>query len=148
MSIKVMSVVWEAAPVRQGALLVLLAMADYCDERAVCWPSVPNLAKKAHVSERHARRILRQLERKGLIRRERMTGRYEPNIYRVLPDRGDKMSPLGKNEGGHLRQPGGTSTTLRGDTQTPQSVTESSREPSSGCISTLERHEQRQAEKT
>jgi hypothetical protein len=134
MSIKVMSAVWENAPVRQGKLLVLLAMADYADERGACWPSVPNLAKKAHVSERHARRILRQLEREHLIVREKLTGRYEPNIYRIFPGRGDILTPLKEKQGGHLGQPGGTSATSRGDTQTPQSVTEPSREPSSGCI--------------
>ena len=149
MSIKVMSAVWENPPVRQGALLVLLAMADYCDERGVCWPSVPNLGKKARVSERHARRILRQLERAGLIKKERMTGRYEPNIYRVLPDRGDILSPLGKNEGGHLEQSGGTSETSRGDTQTPQSVKRTvTLEPSLGYTSTLERHKRQQEAKT
>ena len=147
MSIKAMSAVWEAAPVRQGAMLILLAMADYCDERGVCWPSVPNLAKKAHVSERHARRILRQLERKGLIRSEKLTGRYEPNIYKILCGRDDKMSPLNEKQGGHPEQPGGTSGTPRGDTQTPQSVTEPSSNPSSGCTSTLERHERQMAEK-
>lgn len=143
MSIKVMSGAWEVAPVRQGALLLLLAMADYCDERGMCWPSVPNLAKKARISERHARRILRELERKGLIRSEKLTGRYEPNIYKILCGRDDKMSPLDEKQGGHLRQPGGTPGAPRGDTQTPQSVTEPSCKPSSGISTDKETEEQK-----
>lgn len=147
MSIKVMSAAWANARVRQGSLLVLLALADYANDNGICWPSVPHLMEKSHISRRHVQRILRELERKGLIAKERIPGRYEPNIYKVLGGRGDKMTPLSENQGRHLRHSGATSKTSRGDTQTAQSVTEPSREPSSGCTSTLERHEQQQREK-
>lgn len=148
MSIKVMSSVWAHAAVRQGSLLVLLALADYANDNGICWPSIPHLMEKAHISRRHVQRILRELERKGLIAKERMAGRYEPNIYKVLCGRGDKMTPLNENQGRHLRHPGASFETLRGDAQTAQSVTEPSRKPPSGCVSTLERHEQQQREKT
>ena len=142
-----MSAVWAQAPVRQGSLLVLLALADYANDNGICWPSVPHLMEKAHVSRRHVQRILRELTRKGLIRKEKMVGRYEPNVYKVLCGRGDKMTPLDRNQGRHLEHRGASSATSRGDTQTALSVTEPSREPSSGYIATLERHEQQQAAK-
>lgn len=132
MSIKAMTAVWESAPVKQGSLLVLLALADFANENGTCWPSIPSLMEKAHISRRHVQRILRSLERRGLIAKERLVGRYEPNIYKVLCGRGDKMTPLGENEGRHLEHPGASFATPRGDTQTAQSVTDPSREPSSG----------------
>ena len=127
-----MTAVWANAPVRQGSLLVLLALADFANDNGICWPSVPTLMKKAHISRRHVQRILRDLQEDGLIAKEKLAGRYEPNVYKVLCDRGDEMTPLNRDSGVTSVHSGATFETSRGDTQTAQSVREPSREPSSG----------------
>ncbi len=84
MSIAVMSAVWKSAEARGAALLILLALADYANENGICWPSVETLSHKARVSERHAHRILTQLERGGVIRIGVREGPKGVNLYRVL----------------------------------------------------------------
>lgn len=115
MSIKLMTAVWEHAPIRQGSLIVLLALADFANDSGRCWPSIPTLAKKARIGERHTRRILQELEEWGMIVKEKMPGRYESNIYRVLDPRGDIIAPL-------RCKSGVTFLTLRDDTQTPLTI--------------------------
>ena len=132
MSIKVMSAVWENAPVRQGKLLVLLAMADYADERGVCWPSIGKLAERARLKRRQKQDILKKLLEVGLIRKERLTGRYEPNIYKILCGRGAETTPLGEKQGCSPAPRGVQSSTARGAPHRLLTVTEPSLEPSSG----------------
>lgn len=92
MSIKVMTEVWEHSQQEGGALLVLLALADHANDQGYCWPSVPTLAKKARLSERHVRRILSDLQETGELEIEARTGRS--NYYRVVTPRmgGDNLS--------------------------------------------------------
>ena len=52
MSVRVSTRVWELAPQQGGALLILLAMADFADEDGVCFPTLPTRAAKARLSER------------------------------------------------------------------------------------------------
>jgi len=95
MSIKVMTEVWEHSQQEGGALLVLLALADHANDQGYCWPSVPTLAKKARLSERHIRRILSDLQNTGELEIEARTGRS--NYYRVITPRigDDKLSGVG-----------------------------------------------------
>ena len=68
MSIKVMTNVWDGFPAAGSELLMMLALADRCDEDGGrLWPSVMTLAKRCRVSESMARRILRRLEDKGYV---------------------------------------------------------------------------------
>lgn len=50
---------------------VALVLADYCDEAWSCFVGQATLAFEAEVGERTVRRILADLEKEGLIRRER-----------------------------------------------------------------------------
>lgn len=50
-----------------SAKAVALVLADYCDAEWSCYVGQERLAWEAEVGERSARRILQQLERKGLI---------------------------------------------------------------------------------
>jgi DNA-binding transcriptional ArsR family regulator len=118
-----MSAVWEDAPVSEGTLLVLLALADFANEKGICWPSVGSLAKMARLERRQVQYVLRKLEEKGLIAKEKMTGRYEPNIYKVLCGRGAISAPLDENQGRNQRHRGAQSTALRGAPQCAQTVT-------------------------
>lgn len=57
-----------------AAKSILMCLADYADAKTnECWPSQPDLAEDAEVSERTAREWLQRLEEWGLISRERRT---------------------------------------------------------------------------
>ena len=132
MSIRIMSAVWEHAPVDGGSLLVLLAMADFANENGICWPAIPTLAKKARLSERQVQRVLHDLEDAKLIMVDKGTGPHGVNTYKVLA-RGDKMSPPKPKQGVTSDAGGVTFATPGGDTHVTQTVKEPSLvEPSSG----------------
>ena len=132
MSIRIMSAVWESAPVEGGSLLGLLAMADFANENGICWPSVPSLARKSRLSERQVQRVLRDLEDAKLIMVDAGTGPHGANTYKVLAG-GVKMSPLKSVEGVTFGAGGVTFATQRGDMGVTQTVIEPSLEkPSSG----------------
>lgn len=67
MSIKVMSWVWENGPGTQAERLVLLAIADFCDDAGNCWPSMARIGEKACMTERGARGVVRRLESEGWL---------------------------------------------------------------------------------
>ncbi len=100
MSIKLMSAVWENGPEDKAELIVLLALADFANDAGDCWPAMPTIGKKARMSERNARRVIRKLEDDGYIKTVPGGGRYGCSQYRINPD---KMSPgqnvpTGQNE--------------------------------------------------
>lgn len=89
MSIQVMSLIWKHAKVSGSELLVLLALADYGnDDGKNIFPSLKKLGEKARLSEDQARRILKNLEKKKLIRLVEMggwrDGRNWANEYELL----------------------------------------------------------------
>lgn len=115
MSIRTMTAVWDSGRYDAGALLVLLAMADYADEEHVCRPSVGALARKARLSERQIIRILNGFKADGMItpigEHRAKAGRpitiYHINVDALKvtqmspsqPAKGDMMSPLEAAEG-------------------------------------------------
>lgn len=84
MSIKVMTRVWEHAQYKEGTLLVLLALADYADDRGVCWPAQPEIASKARLTDRQVRNVINQLVEDGEILVQPSQGRGKPARYCVL----------------------------------------------------------------
>lgn len=65
--------------------LLLFVLADYHNTaKAVCWPSLPTLAREALMSERQATRILGQLEGKNLLRRVRPRGGHQTTLYQFV----------------------------------------------------------------
>lgn len=78
-----MSRVWEHSGQRGGALLILLALADFADDDGYAWPAVPTLATKARMTERNARYALRSLEADGEITTVRGGGRHGTSGYVV-----------------------------------------------------------------
>jgi hypothetical protein len=89
MSIAVMTEVWKDAPVAGTELLMLLALADSCNDDRECWPSVRHLQHKVRVSEPQARKLLKSLERQGLIEIVTKGGKgtkgRESNLYKISP---------------------------------------------------------------
>jgi hypothetical protein len=67
MSIRIMADVWDHSPSDGGRLLVLLALADFANDRGICWPKTKKLAKRARLSERQVRRVLKELVEDGEI---------------------------------------------------------------------------------
>ena len=137
MSIKVMTDVWASKLYSSGTLLVLLAMADYADDRCTCRPSVSSLAQKARLTDRQVQRILRKLEADGAIT---TVGKYPTRtgspiaIYQinlVMLSKGVKMSPIENSAKGDictLRRV--TSETTKGDIRSGRRVTPMSPDPS------------------
>lgn len=78
-----MTLVWEHAPCRENALIVLLALADWSNDDGVCWPSIQKLADKARVDRRSAQRIVRRLVHDQLITIEEGGGRAKQHRYKV-----------------------------------------------------------------
>jgi hypothetical protein len=64
-SIKVMSRVWEESSQKGTPLLVLLALADWSNDRGECDPSYNQLADKARIDRRRAIRVVQSLEADG-----------------------------------------------------------------------------------
>jgi hypothetical protein len=83
MSIKVMSRVWEGSRQSGGALLVLLAIADFADDDGLAFPSVRTLARKARLSERQVQRVLAELPAAGELVVRPGAGRQGAHLFRV-----------------------------------------------------------------
>jgi hypothetical protein len=84
MSIHLTSAVWKhSRQKKSGGLLVLLAIADYANERGIAWPAVSTLARKARMSPRNVQRWLRCLERDGELKVLRNQGKCGANIYQI-----------------------------------------------------------------
>ena len=67
MSIKLMSEVWEHADAKGCQLLLLLALADYADDRGRSYPAIRTLANKTRMTRRGVQKALLELELRGLI---------------------------------------------------------------------------------
>lgn len=88
MSIKAMSWVWDNSPYEGVGLLVHLALADFADDQGVCWPSQKRISDKCKSSERHVRRIIKQMIEDGqILLVEKSNGVTTNNRYRLLMDR-------------------------------------------------------------
>lgn len=82
---------------------VLMALAEYADERHSCYPSQATLAADTEQSERNVRRIIGDLEDMGLLVRERRTdddGHRSSDRY-VLPANMSARDTALPDTGGH-----------------------------------------------
>jgi len=92
-----MTDVWDNCKLSGSALLIVLAMADYCNDDRKCWPATKTLAHKARLSQRHTQRIIARLEEAGYVTVYRNASEWTTNIYE-LPS-GARMADLGELEG-------------------------------------------------
>jgi hypothetical protein len=79
-----MSWVWEHGPSTATERLVLLALADFCDDDGTCFPSMRRIAEKACMTERGAQKILRRMAEDGVVAIETGGGRHGCNRYHVV----------------------------------------------------------------
>jgi len=74
MSIRVMSAVWDL-DLPDSEKLIALALADWCSDEGICWPSVAQIAKKSSKSERTVQGALISLEKRGYLTRDQKPGK-------------------------------------------------------------------------
>lgn len=139
MSIKIMSEVWEHAPVSQGALLVLLALADAADEGSrMCFPGIGRLARYSRLKERHVSNCLRELRDAGVIEVARNEGPAGTNLYTITHP---SKWGVQKLQGVHSSAEG-DALQCRGDmhSSAPKPSEEPSVEPSDSCPHLFSQH--------
>lgn len=125
--------VFEHSKQSGGALVVLLALADFADKKWEAFPSIRTLSDKSRMSERQVRRVLRDLETAQEIENTGKKFHGLVPVYRIkggtsvteTPDTHDRGTPVTggtpvTTKGGHGRPEGGTPTTKRGDTSVRQ----------------------------
>lgn len=92
MSIRVMHKVWEDPFILdQSELLVMLALADFCNDEGECWPSVSTVAKKARLTNRGVQKIMDRLISYGFLIKDVGGGRGKSNRY-ILNVKGEQRS--------------------------------------------------------
>lgn len=84
MAIDVMNRVWKQSKQKGSELLLLLGIADHCDDDGVCWPSIKKLAEKSRMSERQTQRNIDSLVETGELYVEKTVGRHNSNRYFVM----------------------------------------------------------------
>jgi hypothetical protein len=67
MSIKVMSSIWDRFPAGGPDLLAMLCLADWCDDRGRCFPSIESISRKLRVSRSQAQRVVHRLILAGWV---------------------------------------------------------------------------------
>src|SRR5881296_2267397 len=94
MSIQLSRAVWEySRQKKSGALVVLLAIADYVNDDGIAWPAVQTLARKARMSKRNVQRWLKILQADGELKILRNHGRHGSNLYKIC------LPLVGRNTG-------------------------------------------------
>lgn len=85
MSIEATNAVWKwSRQKKSGALVVLLALADYTNSEGIAWPALATLAKKARMTKRNVQRWLHALQQAHELEVHQNQGRRGSNIYRIL----------------------------------------------------------------
>lgn len=83
MSIAALTYVWENSKQEGGSLLVMLALADYANDRGESYPAIKTLAKKARLEERQTQRVIRKLAETKEITVLSNAGPNGVNLYRI-----------------------------------------------------------------
>ena len=84
-SFKVTNWVWARSESRNGARLVMLALADRADDNGLCWPSIDDLAERTKLSPRAVQKAIATLAEIGELQVENGGGRHRSNRYRIVP---------------------------------------------------------------
>jgi len=78
-----MTRVWEEAGCDGGALIVLLALADWANDSGVCFPKIPAIARKSRLTPRQVHNIIKQFRDAGVLSIQPGGGRGRSNSYRI-----------------------------------------------------------------
>lgn len=85
MSFKVTNWVWARSESRNGARLVMLALADRADDNGCAWPSIDDLVERTKLSPRAVQKAVTALVESGELEVENGGGRHRSNRYRIIP---------------------------------------------------------------
>jgi len=80
-----MSQVWDDGPNDKSEILVLIALADFCNDSGECWPSIGTIARKSRMTERGVQKIIARLCSIGWITIDPKAGRRGCNLYVITP---------------------------------------------------------------
>lgn len=130
MSIKAMTFIWEHSEQNNTRLLMLLAIADHCNDEGFCWPGIESLGKKARLEAYNsALAMIRKLEEAGELASVSEPGKlnyfYLPKYCKYagidvdkLKERLEKMSNRTPNQmsGGRASKPKNVPPPDEGDT--------------------------------
>ena len=87
MSNSAINAVWTETTTKGSERLVLLSLADMANDQLQCWPSIETIAKRANLDRRYVIRILKKLEKLGLIQRvhrwDEEKNQNQSNIYKL-----------------------------------------------------------------
>jgi hypothetical protein len=83
MSVKAISWVWQNSKQKGGALLVELAIADFCDDQGRAWPAIETLANKARMTPRNVNYIIEEKLKPAGLTVEKNGGPHRANLYRL-----------------------------------------------------------------
>ncbi len=144
MSLDAIAWAWRQPVDDQGELLVLLSLADYANEKALCWPSQQTLMTKSRMkSKTTLNKKLRSLQEQGLInwqRRPKAGGGSSSNLYQLLcmpqsesTDNGLSESPVSTPESPIYEPPESTDNELSFITEPVINKNQSVIEPSEPC---------------
>lgn len=101
-----MSQVWEYSETEGSERLVMLALADFCDDEGFCFPGITRIAKKCRISERTVQRIISSLIERGEVKRKSGEGLRvcgdrgvgHTNLYQLIIKKGcQSVTPLPNN---------------------------------------------------
>ena len=87
MSVQTMAAVWKNSQHSGSALLMMLAIADFSDDKGVAFPAVSTLAEKTRMKSRNANYLLSELQASGELVIKIGAGRHGTNLYRIALDR-------------------------------------------------------------
>ncbi|HEX8090334.1 MAG TPA: helix-turn-helix domain-containing protein [Blastocatellia bacterium] len=83
MSIEAMNRVWKQSRSKGSDLLLMLALANYANDKDFCWPGLDSLTERTRMSKRNTQRSLIRLEEAGEIYRVKHFGRGKRSFYIV-----------------------------------------------------------------
>jgi hypothetical protein len=114
MSIQVSTRVWDDCNQSGDRLLVMLALADYCNDNGRCWPSQTSLAARTRCSERGVQKMIDALIKAGEVELIRAGGGRGRSAEYRLPKylKGEQGSPNTETKG---EQGTGNVKTLKGE---------------------------------
>jgi hypothetical protein len=82
-----MAAVWKGSQHSGSALLMMLAIADFADDKGQAFPAVSTLAEKTRMRPRNANYLLADLQVSGELDIRIGAGRNGTNLYRIRLDR-------------------------------------------------------------
>jgi hypothetical protein len=83
MSIEAMNRVWKQSHSKGSDLLLMLALANYANDKDFCWPGLESLTERTRMSKRNTQRSLVRLEEAGELYRVKHIGRGKKSFYIV-----------------------------------------------------------------